>query len=257
MDRPCPRAPRGPTLCIALCLALLLAGPAAAITIDITSFENGELVPGGADVVGHTGTRPQLFGVGPTAGNRMFLTSTRESGGATDAASIESAMGIPTGTIDAVFATVPSTSTVGPTNGSAFRITFTAEAGDELLFDWNFITREALPLEPLYTDFGWGQLSYEGTSLGQGNIGNANTGPFIDTGNNNYDQTGWQTVTLLLADAGSYTLTLGVMDVEDVNVDSFMVFDWIRLRRAPEPGTASLLMLGLAGLAWRRRRRAA
>jgi hypothetical protein len=207
--------------------------------------------------VGHTGTRPQLFGVAPTAGSRLFLTSTRETGGAVDAATIESSMGLPTGTIDTVFGGVPSTSTVGPTNGSAFRITFTAEAGDELLFDWNFVTREALPLEPLSTDFGWFQLAFEGTSLEEGDLGNANTGPFFDTGNNNYDQTGWQTTSLVLSDAGSYTLTVGVNDVEDIMVDSFMVFDWFRLRRAPEPGTASLLMLGLAGLAWRRRGRAA
>lgn len=246
---------RAPGLILCLAASLALGSPAAALTIDITSFENGGLIPGGSDVVGHTGSRPQLFGVGATAGSRMFVTSTRESGGAVDEASIESAMGLAAGTIDAAFATVPSLSTLGPTNGSAFRITFDALAGDQLLFDWNFITREALPLEPLYTDFGWSDLAFEGTSLDTSSLGDANTGPFFDTGNNNYDQTGWQTATIVLPSSGTYTLTLGVMDVQDTLTDSFMVFDWVRLSRAPEPGTAPLLMLGLLGLAWHGRRR--
>lgn len=255
MDRPCPRAPRGPTLCIALCLALLLAGPAAAITIDITSFENGELIPSGGDVIGHTGRRQQIYGVDPTDGSRMFITSTRETSGATDPTSIENAMGIPTGTIDDIFGTIPgTTSATGPTSGSAFRITFAAQAGDILNFDWNFVTQEDHP-EDVTTDFGWSHLAFEGASVGEGNLGNALTSTFVDTSNNMYDQTGWQTVNFNLGSTGSYTLTLGVSDVEDLDVDSFMLFDWFYLSRAPEPGTASLLGMGLLGLAWRGRRR--
>jgi len=240
-----------------LCLALHIASPgeARAVLIDITSFENGELIPSGADVVGHTGRRQQIFGITPTDGSRMFITSTRESSGATDPTTVENAMGIPAGTIDNIFGTIPgTTSATGPTSGSAFRITFAAQAGDDLNFDWNFVTREDHP-EDLYTDFGWGHLDFEGTTVVEGNLGNAFTSTFVSTSNNMYDQTGWQTVNFNLGSTGTYTLTLGVNDVEDLGIDSFMLFDWFYLSRVPEPGTASLLGMGLLGLAWQGRRR--
>ena len=241
---------------IALTLAVLaFALPASAIEISITSFENGELVPSGSDVVGDARRRRRLYGINPTDGNRMFMVSSRENNGATDEATIESSMGIPSGTLDTVFGGVPSTSGVGPTSGSAFRITFAAQAGDQFQFDWNFVSGEPLPLEPLYTDFGWGHLSFEGTSLGQTDLANANEGNWIDTSNNGYDQTGWQTVSLNIGATGNYTVTLGVADVEDLFVDSYMIFDYFRLQRAPEPDTFLLVAAGLLGLAWQGRGR--
>ena len=244
------------TVQLALAFAgLAFAWPAEAIEISITSFENGELVPSGGDTVGEARRRRRLYGIDPTDGNRMFMVSTRESNGATDEATIESAMGVPSGTIDAAFGGVPSTSTTGPTNGSAFRITFAAEAGDQLQFDWNFVSGEPPPLEPLYTDFGWGHLSLDGTPLGEAALANANEGTFVDTSNNDYDQTGWQTVSLNLGATGSYTLTLGVMDVQDAVVDSYMIFDYFRIARAPEPDTFLLVAMGLLGLAWQGRGR--
>ncbi len=246
--------PRAGKLALALA-GLAFAWPAEAIEISITSFENGELVPSGGDAVGEARRRRRLFGIDPTDGNRMFIVSNRENNGATDEATIESTMGVPSGTIDAAFGGVPSTSTTGPTNGSAFRITFAAQAGDRLEFDWNFVTAAALPLEPLHTDFGWGHLSLDGTPLGQAALANANEGTFVDTRNRNYDQTGWQTVSLDLGATGSYTLTLGVMDVHDTFTNSFMIFDYFRIQRAPEPDTFLLVAMGLLGLAWQGRGR--
>ncbi len=247
-------SPRARQIALA-CAVLAFALPASAIEISITSFENGELVPSGGDVVGDARRRRGLYGVTPTDGSRMFMVSTRENRGATDEASIESAMGLASGTLDTVFAGVPSTSGLGPTNGSAFQITFAAQAGDQFQFDWNFVSGEPLPLEPLYTDFGWGHLSFEGTSLGQTDLANANEGTWVDTSNGGYDQTDWQTVSLTLGATGNYTVTLGVVDVQDTFVDSYMLFDYFRLSRAPEPDTFQLVAMGLLGLAWQGRER--
>ena len=48
--------------------------------------------------------------------------------------------------------------------------------------------------------------------------------------------------------AAGHELTVGVHDVEDTLVDSGVVFDWFRLKKAPEPDTFGLLGLGLLGL---------
>ena len=52
----------------------------------------------------------------------------------------------------------------------------------------------------------------------------------------------------------SYTLTLGVHDVQDAAYDSGAVFDFFRLIKGPEPNTFLLVASGLLGLNWYARR---
>jgi len=58
-------------------------------------------------------------------------------------------------------------------------------------------------------------------------------------------------------ETGTYTLTLGVHDVEDTWVGSSAIFDNFFLRKAPEPNTFFLVAGGLLGLNWQARRRKA
>jgi len=257
MERSPLRASASWSLCLAVALAIQLGFPSEgrAIIIEITSFEVGEVIPG-LTTSGHAGRVTDLDGVTPTEGADMARISNQEANGAVATATIESDLGIGSGTINSIFvSSVLSTGSV-PTSGSAFQITFAAEAGDELLFDFDFITSEATP-EGTWTDFAWANIvdTDSSTTVFQDDLANANESLFTLTPNGNFDETDWQTFSMLLPSTATYEVTLGVMDVQDAAFDSFLVADYFRLSRTPEPGTASLLGIGLLGLAWQGRRR--
>jgi len=150
-----------------------------------------------------------------------------------------------------------------PIEGSAIQQSFYADAGDVLTFDWNFLTDEftAVPPEPdYYTDFLWGYL--EGPSSNEETVfAHVNQDPsnFFASASIFNDETGYHTFTFTFAESGTFTLTLGVHDVEDTQYDTAGIFDNFVLRKSPEPGTFVLVaggLLGLGGYARRRRARA-
>jgi len=237
------------------------AAPAGAVTIN-PGFETGDT--SGWTTVGGASVVDSGFGVTPTEGSyQLFMTT---GSGAVSPGAAETAMGLPNNSIRKIFRDgirQPGESRGHfPIAGSAVQQSFDVVAvGDLITFDWNFLTDEFTrnPSEPdLYTDFLWGHL--EGPSSTQEFVfAHANQGASnFSASSSTFDQeTGYQTFTFTFTEAGAYTLTLGIHDVEDVDYNSGVVFDGFRLIRGPEPNTFLLVASGLLGLNWQARRRKA
>jgi hypothetical protein len=240
-----------------LAALLCAAAPAGAVTLN-SSFESGDTSDW--TIVGDVSVVDSTFGVTPTDGSYQLLMTT--GGGAVTRRGTERAMGLRNRTIQNIFENQildPGESTGSePTEGSAIQQSFDAEVGDVLTFDWNFLTDEftAIPPQPdIYTDFLWGHL--EGPSSNEESVlAHVNQDPsnFFASGSSFNDETGYQTFTFTFVETGTYTLTLGVHDVEDTAFDSAGIFDNFFLRKAPEPNTFLLVASGLLGLNWYARR---
>ncbi|MEO0870081.1 MAG: PEP-CTERM sorting domain-containing protein, partial [Cyanobacteria bacterium J06642_11] len=130
------------------------------------------------------------------------------------------------------------------TFGSAIKQTFSANAGDILSFDWNFVTNEATP-SSVFNDFGFVSIGLLETLADT----NAN---FVNSLSPFNEETGFQEFSFALPETGDYTLGLGVVDVADSIIDSGLIVDNVRLTRSksvPEPSAISALaLLGLFGL---------
>lgn len=236
-----------------------LTSPAGAVTVVLDSFEDGDFV--GWNTIGGVSIVDSTFGVTPTDGsNQIFLTS---GAGAVGVGGTENPpIGLPANTVQNIFNTIPSTGS-GPTEGSAIQLTFSADAGDTLEFDWDFLTNERQPTPGTnpnpnpanWTDFAWYHLDLGGSS-DEGWLSHADrpASEFQSSGSSFFDETGYQTFSFIFASTGTYTLTVGVHDVEDTLIDSGAVFDFFRLIKAPEPDSFVLLCAGLLGLALQSRR---
>ena len=243
-------------------LAALLcsAAPAGAVTIN-PSFETGDT--SGWTVMGDVSVVDGSFGVTPSDGSYQLLLTT--GSGAVTPDATETAMGLPNNAIRHLFrdniAKPGESSGTWPIEGSAVQQSFYADAGDVLTFDWDFLADEFTrsPLDPdYYTDFLWGYL--EGPSSDQEfALAHVNQDPsnFVASASTFNDETGYQTFTFTFTEAGDYTLTLGVHDIEDTLHDTGAIFDNFYLSKAPEPDTFLLVAGGLLGLAWHARRRKA
>lgn len=247
-------------LLLALVLALV-AGPASAIVIPIEGFESGL---GGATTSGSVTVVDGTFGVSPLDGsaNQVHLSN---GSGAVGVGTTETDMGLASGTIDAIFTADvdPFSSGSGPTQGSALQITFTGQASDVLQWDWAFFTNEVsdspgnTPADPgRYTDFAWFFLDYPVATDAGGALTHANDGTvtFSSSSTSYLDETPYTTLALVLPETGTYTITVGVHDVQDQAFDSGVIVDAFRLVRGPEPSTGLLLLGGLLGLSWHARR---
>jgi len=246
------RLPRA--LAILAVAHLCAAGGASANFVNGSFEDPTDLL--GWTTLGTVDLQDAWRGIAPTEGAQQVLLST--GGGSADITDPgwSSLLAGGSAEIDALFATVPSSSTAGPVEGSAIQATFTGAAGDFVEFDWNFVTRQSPP-EASSTDFLWHHLLGPSNGTYAGVLAHANmpASSFTDAGSSSFQQTGTSVFSFELPEDGTYTITLGVHDVEATNFSSFGVFDDFRLRKKPEPATALLLGMGLAGLALGRRRK--
>ena len=107
--------------------------------------------------------------------------------------------------------------------GSAIRTTFTAEAGDVLNLDYNFLTDDFG--SDFFNDFAFVGISGQVNGLADtfSVLADSMT-PFVN-------ETGFSTYSQTIAGSGTYTLTIGVTDVGDGAFDSGLLIDNVNVVR--------------------------
>jgi hypothetical protein len=232
------RNPAGLTALV-LASAILAAAPATAVTIN-PSFESGDT--SGWTGSGDTGVVDASFGITPTDGSFQALLTTGV--GAVSASTFESSMGLASGLLDSLIPLIePNTDGSIVTEASGLQQTFTATAGSTVIFDYTFLTNEGSP-EKLTSDF----LFYDLSGVGSDVLTSARRRNGLSTGTSFTYQSATQQVELVIPVAGTYTLTIGVADLEDTLGDTGSIFDNFILVKAPEPNSFLLVAGGLIGL---------
>jgi hypothetical protein len=216
---------------------LAVAAPFLAVARDSHAaiinggFETGDFT--GYTTTGDASIKTAAFGITPPEGTHQALITNNAP--AVAASAVETFLALPATTLTAA----------GATNGSAFKQTFTLNAGDTLSFQWNFLTSEFGP-DPDFNDFGFYTLNGVLTRLAD------TLSPLVAAppATGFVNQTGYATVTLTGLAAGSYTLGFGVVNVTDTFIASGLLVDNLLLtpRGPTTPEPASLTLLGLGGL---------
>ncbi|MCU0536452.1 MAG: hypothetical protein MUD14_21400 [Hydrococcus sp. Prado102] len=142
--------------------------------------------------------------------------------------------------------------------GSAIQQTFTAQAGDSLTLDWNFLTDDT-------QDYAFIALakSNQLSTLSYNNLTTlSNSNGLIASNNGFQSETGVRQYSYTFASAGTYILSLGVVDVTDVASSSGLLVDNVKLtpkntdgQKVPEPNfILGLVLLGAFGLSSRQKK---
>ena len=237
--------------------SLLSASPSHAAIIN-GGFETGDFT--GWETIGDASIQTSKFGSNPTEGATQALITTAPglkgfdqpsfSGqNSVPAKSLETFLGLTPGSLNQISNSDVSYSKRKATESSAIKQTFTANAGDVVSFDWNFLTNEDTP-EPSFRDFAF--VSINSLSKELANVG---TSLFNSSGTSFLEETGYQHFSYKLPTAGTYTLGFGTTDVSLVNLNdttgnSGLLIDHVSLSSTSIPESTSvlgLLALGVFG----------
>ena len=241
--------------------ALFLTGTAHAQIIN-GSFETGNLtgwISSGYTAVEKSTAGPTAdghyasFQITPTAGTFLALAGTDHFGGVTpnpsSAAKLETFLGLTNGTLNTI------ANPDSAIEGSAFKQTFNATAGQILSFDWNFATSETTA--PINNDYGFYTLNGTAFKLADTNSSLSSIPGGLSAP---YDQdTGFATRTITIPTNGAYTLGFGAVNVNDNSISSAILVDNVTLSsggtpNVPEPGSVALLVgAGITGLLLKRK----
>jgi subtilisin family serine protease len=171
------------------------------------NFETGNLT--NWETIGVANIESSDFGSGPVEGtSQAFLSNTN---GAVSDANLESFLGLTPGSLD-------SLGNGNATEGSALKRTITVSAGDQLTFDWNFLTNEGTPSS--FNDFAFISIGTTDSST----LASTNSS-FVPSSTIFPSETGFGTFSHTFTTGGTYTLGLGVLDVADTVADSGLLID--------------------------------
>lgn len=211
------------------------ANPSQAAIIN-GGFETGDFT--GWSRIGESFIDTSEFGSGPTerSFDALLLTGAAEDGelGSVSDSAIESFLGLASGTLDSLIG-------ADAFEGSAIKQTFTAQAGDILRFDWNFLSTEAAPETEGFNDFAFVAINGIASQVAD------TSSSFFSSSSNDFDEeTGFQTFSYTVTSDGTYTLGFGVLDTGDDIMGSGLLVDDVQL--VPEPASV-LGLLAFAALA--------
>jgi len=195
-------------------------------------FETGTF--SGWTTTGSASIKTASFGVQPAEGRFQALLT--NSSPAVPVGSVESFLGLASGSLNSL-----GEGTV--TNGSALKQTFTVTSGGTVSFSRDFLTNEDTPSTT--NDFAFVSL----TSLRV--LADTNTPNFIPSNTSFIAETGYQTETLMISTAGTYTLGFGVVNVGDTSVSSGLLVDNVTFSPSsavPEPSSLIMSAIGALGV---------
>lgn len=203
-------------------------------------FETGDFT--GWSTIGSASIQTDAFGAGPPQGNyQAFLSN---GTGAVSSANLESFLGLSAGSLDAL-------GNGTTTTGSGLSQSITANAGDVVTFQWDFLTNEDTP--STNNDFSFVSIKSLQT------LADTNYPNFISSNTSFLSETGFQTFSYTIPTAGTYKVGVGVVNVGDTSVESGLLVDNFVLTASavPEPGSLVLGGLGALGVLtiYNRRRR--
>jgi hypothetical protein len=191
-------------------------------------FETGNF--DGWETLGNTSIETSAFGSGPKEGNFQALLQTSSI----NDFELETFLGLPSGSLDAL-------GNGNATEGSAIKQTFTAKAGQVVEFHWNFLTDELdFDDDPFsFNDFAFVSL----TSLNE--LGDTSLS-FMNSLTPFSDETGFEKFSYVIPTTGTYSLGIGVTDVDNRIFESGLLVDKVAV--TPEPASVlGLLALGSLG----------
>jgi len=219
--------------------------PSTNATLINGGFETGDFT--GWTTLGETSIETSAFGSGPTQGTSQASLST--AGATFESSIIEEFLGLEIGSLTNFGIPLdpfrlpngdPFPGGIA-TQGSAIRQTFTANAGNILTFDWNFLTNETA-LFPALNDFSFVSIS----SLQD--LASTTFPAVISPMTRFFQETGFQPFSFTIPTTGTYTLGIGVTDWRDTTKDSVLLVDNVQLASVPEPtSTLGLLAFGALG----------
>jgi PEP-CTERM motif len=229
-----------------LASALLMAASVVIATPDVhagplnADFESGSFF--GWTTLGNATIETSAFGSGPSSG--VFQASLRtvdfplpNPSGVASRDTVEAFLGLPAGTLQSL----PPTELV--LHGSAIKQSFSANAGDILTVDWNFVTDT--PFSPPFSgfnDFSIITLNTDETVLADA------LAPSVASSTVHLRETGFQTSTFIIPTTGTITLGFGVFEVGGAAFQSRLLVDNVAVVSAvPEPSSLALIVMGMSG----------
>lgn len=255
----------------------VIAGTANATPLN-GGFETGDLT--GWQILGDASVQTSSFGSGPTQGlyqavltndwlaplqsaqppNSSFVTPLSGSHAALPSL-LDPFLGLPSGSLQAI--------TVGHNGvdvgfvhpGSAIAQTFSGAAGSLLSFNYNFLTSDGYNYDHSFVSLASSSLLFLEKLAGNDPStlpGGTNYPPPLVASNTVFkNETGFKTFSFILPDTGTYTLGIGVVQVDDDIRDAGIIIDDVKVGSVPEPSSLLLLAVGLTGLFWWRRKQLA